>query len=35
MKISKSASSYFLKVNLRNTRVSNIFKINNKDIRTT
>ena len=34
MEISSSASSYFLKVNI-NTRISNMFKMNNKDTRTT
>ena len=32
MEISNSASSYFLKVNIRNTKISNMFKINNKDL---
>ena len=35
MEIWNSANSYFLKVNLRNTKISNMFKINNKDARTT
>ena len=34
MEISSSASSYFLKVNIRNTRISNMFRMNNKDTRT-
>ena len=34
MEISNSASSYFLKVNIRNTRILNMFKINNKGART-
>ena len=35
MKVSNSANPYFLKVNMRNTRISSMFKINNKDARTT
>ena len=35
MAIWNSANSHFLKVNIRNTRIANMFKINNKDTRTT